>query len=101
MVKIIWTKRAFKQFERIIRYIREEQGLTYAKIVNRKILESISNLENHPLLGPKEPALNHKKSEYRFLVVWSYKIIYKSDPDRVVISRLFHTSQNPKRLKGV
>jgi hypothetical protein len=36
MVKIIWTKRAFSQFERAIRFIRNEQGLTYAKIVYEK-----------------------------------------------------------------
>lgn len=77
MVKIIWTKRSFSQFERIIKFIREDQGLGYARIVHSKILESVSFLENHPELGPHEPALAHKKSEYRFLVIWSFKIIYR------------------------
>lgn len=101
MVKIIWTKRAFKQFERAIKYIRDEQGLVYARIVHQKIIESISLLESQPFLGPREPVLLHKKSEYRFLIVWSYKIIYKVDNKKIVISRLFHTSMNPDRLRGV
>jgi toxin ParE1/3/4 len=101
MVKVIWTKRAFSQFERIVKFIREDQGLSYARIVHERILESISFLEHHPQLGPAEPALKHKKSEYRFLVVWSYKVIYKVEPDRIIIARLFHTSRNPTRLKGI
>jgi plasmid stabilization system protein ParE len=77
MVKIIWTKRAFNQFERLVKYIREEQGLSYARIVHEKILQAINNLEEFPLLGTIEPALAHKKSDYRYLIVWSLKIIYK------------------------
>ena len=45
--------------------------------------------------------LNIKKSEYRYLVVWSYKVIYKVEKDRVVVSRIFHSSQDPNKLKGV
>ncbi len=101
MVKIIWSRRAFAQFERIIKYIRTEHGLTYARIVHSKILQSISFLQDHPELGPKEPLLAHKKSEYRFIVIWSFKIIYKVENAKVVISRVFHTSQNPRKLKGV
>jgi len=101
MVKIIWTKRAFQQFERAVHYIKEEQGLYYAKIVHSKIIESITNLKVHPLIGTREPALVHKKSEYRFLVVWSYKIIYRFDQSKIVIARIFHTSRNPKKLRGL
>ncbi|WP_442946000.1 type II toxin-antitoxin system RelE/ParE family toxin [Ohtaekwangia sp.] len=63
----MWTKRAFKQFERAVKYIREEQGLVYASIVHQKVLESVGHLSHQPLMGPKEPVLAHKKSEYRFL----------------------------------
>jgi plasmid stabilization system protein ParE len=101
MVKVIWTKRAFSQLERAIKFIKEEQGSTYAEIVLNKILEKSRHLENFPQMGQFEPLLKHKKSEYRYLVVWSYKIIYRVEKDRVVISRVFHTSRNPKRLRGI
>jgi len=101
MVKVIWTKRAFGQFERTIRYIKEEQGAAYAEIVLNKILETTKLLENSPKLGKVEPLLKHKKSKYRFLIVWSYKIIYRWDEEKVIVARLFHTSQNPERLRGV
>ena len=101
MVEVIWTKKAFGQLERAIKYIRVEQGLSYAEIVLNKILQTTELLENSPKMGTIEPLLVHKKSEYRFLVVWSYKIIYRTLKNKVVISRVFHTSRNPKRLKGI
>jgi len=101
MVKLIWTKRAFSQLERAIKYIREEQGLAYAEIVLNKTLEKTRLLENSPLIGQIEPLLKHKKSEYRYLIVWSYKIIYRIDQNKIVVSRVFHTSRSPKKLKGL
>lgn len=101
MVEVIWTKKAFGQLERAIKYIREEQGISYAEIVLHKILQTTELLENSPKMGAVEPLLVHKKSEYRFLVVWSYKIIYRTTKNKAIISRVFHTSRSPKKLKGI
>ena len=45
MAKVIWTKKAFGQLERSIKYIRDEQGLSYAKTVLNKILSTTELLE--------------------------------------------------------
>jgi len=94
-------QRGFGQLERSIKYIKEEQGLSYTETVLNGILNSTKLLEGTPKMGTVEPLLEHKKSEYRFLIVWRYKIIYRIATDKVVISRVFHTSRNPNRLKGV
>ncbi|MBV6646851.1 MAG: type II toxin-antitoxin system RelE/ParE family toxin [Cyclobacteriaceae bacterium] len=101
MVKVIWSKRASSQFERNIKYIKEEQGVSYAETVLNKILSSTALLGRTPKMGRVEPLLEHKKTEYRFIVVWSYKIIYRVTSDSVTISRVFHTSRNPNKLKGI
>ncbi len=100
MATIIWTKKATHQFEKAVRYINETQGKYYAEIVLNAIFNKVDMLETHPLIGTKEPKLAHKKSEYRYLVVWSYKIIYRlsSENQKVTISRVFHTSQHPRKL---
>jgi plasmid stabilization system protein ParE len=99
MAEVKWTRKATSQLERAIKYIKEEQGPTYAQIVLSRILNSTSHLSSHPKMGPKEPLLEHKKHEYRFLVAWSYKIIYKvAKNDNVTIMRVFHTSQDPSKL---
>jgi plasmid stabilization system protein ParE len=99
MVKIIWTNRAISQLEHAVKYILDEQGKTYAETVLNKILNSTRNLYDFPKMGQIEYFLSHKKSEYRYLLVWSYKIVYKISNEKVVISRIFHTSQNPSKLK--
>jgi toxin ParE1/3/4 len=101
MVKVIWTDRALGQLERAILYIKEERGVSYATIVLDRVIKSTSLLTEHPRLGQEEPLLKHKKSEYRYLLAFAYKIIYKVEKDKVVISRVFHTAQDPKKLKGV
>jgi plasmid stabilization system protein ParE len=101
MVEVIWTKKALSQLERAIKYIQEEQGTSYAQIVLSKILDATETLQTTPDIGTIEPLLAHKKSTYRFLVVWSYKIIYRTTNSKAIISRVFHTSRNPQRLKGI
>jgi plasmid stabilization system protein ParE len=101
MVEIIWTERALDQLERAVRYIKTERGVHYASIVLEKILSKTAVLANYPRCGQEEFLLKHKKSEYRYLMVFSYKIIYKVSNEKITISRVFHTAQNPRKLKGV
>ena len=98
MDKVVWTKLASGQFERAIKYIRNEHGLYYAKIVLNKVFDTVSLLEQFPEMGAIEPLLVHKKNAYRFLVVFSYKVIYKTVLDKVIVVRFFHTYQKPSKL---
>jgi plasmid stabilization system protein ParE len=60
MVKVVWTKTALDQLERIVKYISEERGNYYAKIVANRIIEQTERLEHFPHLGAIEPLLQHK-----------------------------------------
>jgi toxin ParE1/3/4 len=100
MGQVRWSKKAASQLERAVKYIADEQSSTYANQVLSRILHSSSLLEEHPRLGTKEPLLEYRGQEYRFIVIWSYKIIYKVNTnDDVLISRVFHTAQNPSKIK--
>ena len=43
MAEIIWTKLATEQFERTLKYLLAEQGLFYASVVYKEIIEKIDN----------------------------------------------------------
>ena len=101
MGKVVWSKTALDQLEKIVRYILETRGDAYAKVVGTRIIKRAEQLEEFPEMGQREPLLQHKKSEYRYLIAWSYKIIYKRSKDRITISSIFHAAQNPDKLKGV
>lgn len=98
MAQVIWSKLAEDQLHRAVLYIRDDQGLFYARLVLNQILEAVDVLETHPKSGPREPLLRHRKYEYRYIVVWSYKIVYRIVGSRVAIARVFHTAQRPTKL---
>jgi len=61
VAEVIWTKKAFGQLERAVKYIKLEQGVSYAEIVLKKILSSTRLLSSSPEMGTIEPLLEHKK----------------------------------------
>jgi plasmid stabilization system protein ParE len=100
MGQIRWTKKALSQLERNISYISQEQSKVYAETVLVRIFTAIDLLHNNPRMGTIEPFLEYRNKEYRYLVVWSYKIIYKvHHDDSILIARVFHTAQNPLKIK--
>jgi plasmid stabilization system protein ParE len=98
MAEVVWTKKALSQLEHAIKYVREESGITYAEILLNGILNATRHLERYPQSGQKELFLAHKKSEYRYTVAWSYKIVYRITASKVTISRVFHTAQHPTKI---
>jgi toxin ParE1/3/4 len=99
MAKVVWTHTALRQFERIVKFVDQERGNSVAKTVGERMIERAESLDRFPEMGAIEQLLAHKKSEYRFLVVWSYKIIYRVSKDKITISRIFHSAQNPQKLR--
>ena len=100
MVEIVWTKKAKKQLENSVKYIKKEHGQHYAKIMLNGILEQVEILKIFPRAGQKEPILEYKILKYRYLVKWSYKIIYRITTDEKIayIVRVFHTSQHSSKM---
>jgi toxin ParE1/3/4 len=90
MAEVVWSRLAEEQLRRAVRYIAIEQGTVYAEVVLAKILEAVDVVEVHPKAGQIELLLRHKKGEYRYVVAWSFKIVYRLSRKRVVISRVFH-----------
>ena len=74
--KIIWSFVAKNSLESIYDYIKKE-SLQNAKQVKRKIVELISDLLTFPEKHPREPFLDKTKGNFRFTIIWSYKIIYE------------------------
>lgn len=99
-IQVVWTPLAAEQLEDAIVYIADHRGPTYAERVRSKVLEAARRLSRLPESGQKELLLEHEEEVYRYLVVWSYKLIYRYNKPikKVYIVRFFHTSQDPDRL---
>lgn len=75
-------------------YFRSPQN---AENVVDTLLELGNSLAEFPAKFPIEPILNQEN--VRFVAKWDYKIIYRIEKDKIIILRVFHSKQNPEKLK--
>ena len=95
--KIIWSFKAKESLDNIYKYIKND-SLQNAKKVKRKIVEVVDDLLVFPEKYPCETFLDKAKGNFRFVVIWSYKIIYEITVDKIIILDIFHTAQSPTKI---
>jgi len=91
---IIWNKRAEKDLYLSISYIAKESPKNAGKVL-KKIIALSKGLALYPLKYPKDPIYNNER--VRFAIIYSFKLIYKIESDKIRIPRLFHTKQHPSK----
>ena len=84
--------------QNIVNYISEIESITTAKYVERGILSEMKRLEHFPTAFPKDEYASTDEITIRFLVKWSYKILFFIDKNKVQIVGIFHTAQDPDKL---
>ena len=99
-LKIIWDDEAKYSLRSIYNYIKKRESVERAKKVRAEIVASAKSLNNFPEKFEEEPALRDEPENYRYKVIWSYKIIYEVAEEATYIVDVFHTSRNPSNIKG-
>jgi plasmid stabilization system protein ParE len=91
--RIKWSDNALKDLQEILKYWILETGTNrYSKKLEDKILEYIKTLRIFPQLGH-----NYKETNYRYLIVDEYKVLYEEKDNSILI--IFGTlSENSKDL---
>ncbi len=97
-VRVFWTEFAINQLDQIFDYYKYTASLKVSKKIISGIVESTVMLEKNPFIGTKEPLLENRKKEYRFIVKGNYKIIYFVEENFVKISSVFDCRQNPNKI---
>jgi plasmid stabilization system protein ParE len=100
-LKIYWTNFAKKELQNIFEYYKEKASLRVATNLTENIVKQTLNLSDQPKIGTKELSLKEREQEFRYLVYKNYKIIYwnNKEKNRIDISDVFDTRQNPIKLK--
>lgn len=99
-MKIIWSDTALKQLEDLYDYYKLNASVQVAIKMSKTIVEASLQLGKAPLIGTKEPLLQDRKFEYRYIVVKkSYKLIYRIENQIVFIISVFDCRQNPNKLE--
>lgn len=91
---------AKESLREIFEYIKTDSPSAAIK-VQKKLIEVAKSLKNLPERFSKESFLSEKKGNYRSVVQWHYKIIYKVSENEVTIIRFMHTSRDPKGIEKI
>ena len=94
--KITWTKRATRQLNAAIEYIRQDSDQNADK-VKAGILDKVSQLANDKKVHRKDPYKNNNDGNYLYFEILKYRVVYYAEPKEVFIIRIRHTSMEPKK----
>ena len=98
-MKIIWDDQAKKELRRIYDYIKGRQSIEVARKVRNEIVSQAKTLKDFPEKFEREHHLEDEPGNYRYKVIWSYKIIYEITKEAIYILDVFHTSRDPSNIK--
>jgi plasmid stabilization system protein ParE len=96
---VIWEDEAKNSLRRIYNYIKNRESIKQAKKVRNTITELAGSLGFLPRKFTKDPFLETETGEFRFKVIWSYKIIYEVTEKEVIILDIFPHQQKSAENK--
>lgn len=93
--RIIWSSKARRQLKAIETYIADDSE-QYARIVKDRLIGATKRLADFPFSGRRVPQA--PGSGLREVIVYSYRIMYRVEDDRVEIVTIIHSRQDfPRR----
>jgi len=95
-LKIVWTKRADKSFDKIIVYLEIEWNTRVVKSFVKKTYDLLDILIEFPEIGSIE---NEEKNIRGFTLIKQVNVFYKIKEDELIILNFFTNRQNPKKKK--
>lgn len=84
---LAWSPEAIEDVEAIASYI-ERDSPWYAKAVASKIVETAETIPAYPEQGRVVPEVADSSIRERF--VYSYRVIYRIEPERILIAAVIH-----------
>jgi len=91
-LKVVLSKKADKDFDEIINYIKSDFGSQDSINFKALILNFLDLIQTFPEIGSLEIP---NKNLRAFVAHKRLKIFYRIDSHRIIILRLFDTRQNP------
>ena len=99
MVQVNWATPARQDLADIFRYYitcSQQTAITYVE----ELIKAGDRLKLMPEMGPKEPSLEIKNRNYRYVIVLRrYKLVYLYENNICSILMVWDCKRNPKDLK--
>ncbi len=98
-MEIEWTDTAKKNVRRLYKFYTKTASEEIAKKILEPLFPFVLTLKEINLIGQEEEDLKHLKSGHRYLVIGHNKILYKLRKEKIYITHVFDTRQDPVKLK--
>ena len=85
--RIVWAQRAIRDLEAIADYIAQDSP-AYAAVVVKNIISQTRMLARFPRSGRAVPEFDNE--DIREVPAYSYRIIYRLQPEEVIIAAVIH-----------
>jgi addiction module RelE/StbE family toxin len=87
---LAWSPEAVEDLESIATYI-ERDSAHYARAVATRIVSTAESIPDNPMMGREVPELRDSTIRERF--VHRYRVIYRVEPERILIAAVIHGSR--------
>jgi toxin ParE1/3/4 len=95
--EVRWSPEATEDLEAIAEYIARDSGY-YARAVVSEMLSASRNVSEFPLIGRIVPEIGDENIRERF--VYSYRLIYRIEPKRILIVAVIHGKRLLEDISG-
>lgn len=92
-MKVEWSRRALDQIQEIFVFIVRDRPRVATEIVDG-LFDSTERLAETPEMGPVWG--RGRRSDLRFILFKTYRILYRLDADRIYIVSVRHTRRGPE-----
>ncbi|NUO01761.1 MAG: type II toxin-antitoxin system RelE/ParE family toxin [Saprospiraceae bacterium] len=92
-----WSNRVGKDLLAIKAYMVENGSEAIAEKVIVRIFSAVEPARTQPERFPYEPRFK-KYGNFRYIKVWSYKIIYEFTGNQIIVHRVIHSKRDLQKL---
>ena len=94
VLKVVWTKRAYNNFEKTIDYLNENWSLNVSKEFAYKVFSSIDTIKFFPRIGKLE---NKERLILGLVISKNTSIFYRFDSEFLYILNVFDNRLSPNK----
>jgi toxin ParE1/3/4 len=97
-MKVIISRKAQSNLHEIVEYHRQKGYLKFGRKIRARIISKIMRLKDFPKMGQEEENLKELNLGHRYLIENNYKILYRIIEDKVLVTHIFDTRQDPEKM---
>lgn len=96
---LCWDENALRSLRKIFNYLRKHSSEKKAQIFKTRVFEAVETLLEQPERYSYDRLLLEYPPRYRSIPLDGYKIVYEFKQQTIFILLIYHTRQNPQKIK--